>query len=413
MRQIIILFFLGFVYLDSWSQNPTPEKEWEVKPFGFVRTDYIFDSRKSLDIRELNINLYPLDVENDANGNDKNAVSSSNFLSIISRLGIKAKGPDVWGAKITGTIEGDFFGNTEGSIGLLRLRHAFVGMEWKKTSLTLGQTWYPSIVPEVFPGVANFNAGILFNPFGWGTQVKVKYQFSNNFSGSLAAYKDREFISPTATGGSQNLGSINSMLPTMNAMVQYQTSKILIGAAAEHRLLQPLSISNGLVTNEKVISNNIIGFFKYTSEKFTFKTYGIAGSNLHNLVMLGGYTGYTKSNGQEAYTPIKTNSFWFDLSSNGKSVAPGIFFGFTENNGTGKNDAIQKVYARGYSGNRGVDNVWRVSARIDFKQHKFRISPELEYTNATWGDVKMDKSIGGNMEKVGNLRTMISCAYSF
>jgi hypothetical protein len=46
---------------------------------------------------------------------------------------------------------------------------------------------------------------------------------------------------------------------------------------------------------------------------------------------------------------------------------------------------------RGLNGTtRAVDNVWRVSARVDFKENKFKLSPELEYTAATWG--AMDSS---------------------
>ena len=39
------------------------------------------------------------------------------FLSVVSRLGVNFKGPNVWGAKATGKLEGDFFGNTQESIG--------------------------------------------------------------------------------------------------------------------------------------------------------------------------------------------------------------------------------------------------------------------------------------------------------
>jgi hypothetical protein len=87
----------------------------------------------------------------DANGDDINATGASNFLSVVSRLGVNFKGPNVWGAKASGKLEGDFFGNTQESIGLFRLRHAYAQLAWEKSSLTLGQTWYPSFVPEVFP----------------------------------------------------------------------------------------------------------------------------------------------------------------------------------------------------------------------------------------------------------------------
>jgi hypothetical protein len=32
--------------------------------------------------------------------------------------------------------------------------------------------------------------------------------------------------------------------------------------------------------------------------------------------------------------------------------------------------------------------IFESSGRVDFKQNKFRITPEIEYTGATWGDLK-------------------------
>ena len=155
MLSFAALSFIGSAQTTTTSATVAPvkpaEKEWDVSLYGFIRTDYIWDTRKSAQVREYNLNLYPLDEVLDANGDDLNGVGASNFLAITSRLGVKVKGPNVWGAKMNGTLEGDFFGNTESSIGLLRLRHAYVNMDWSKTSLTLGQTWYPTFIPEVFP----------------------------------------------------------------------------------------------------------------------------------------------------------------------------------------------------------------------------------------------------------------------
>jgi hypothetical protein len=50
---------------------------------------------------------------------------------------------------------------------------------------------------------------------------------------------------------------------------------------------------------------------------------------------------------------------------------------------------------------------------VDFKQNKFRITPELEYTAATWGDLTSSGSVDGNKKEVHNFRAMVSCAYSF
>jgi hypothetical protein len=420
----ILLFGLfainGFTQTTALTAAPV-EKEWDVSLYGFIRTDYIWDTRKSAQVREDNLNLYPLDEALDVNGDDINKAAQSNFLSVTSRLGVKVKGPNVWGAKTTGVLEGDFFGNFEGSsVGLFRLRHGYVNLDWAKTSLTMGQTWYPQFIPEVFPGVANFNTGIMFNPFGWATQVKVKQMLTKDISFTAVAYKEREFTTQTAATGSQNSASMNSVLPTIHGQFQYKSKSVILGVGGEYKSLQPLT-SNGSTTNllaskEKVNSTSFFGYAKYSNEKISIKAYGITGGNLANFVMLGGFTGKTETGKVETYEAIKTSAFWIDIASNGKSIAPGVFFGYTKNNGSGDDNATATFanYSRGVSGNRVVDKVWRASGRVDFKQNKFRISPEIEYTMATWGDlVKSNATAYNNKKDLGNFRTMISCSYSF
>ena len=427
----LFLFNLSFAQQDSISNadllkriekleaEQKKTKEWEASIYGWVRTEYNFDSRQSAYSREYNLNLYPLDEKLDANGKDINAASASNFLAITSRVGINFKGPDVWGAKASGKIEADFFGNTElnktsagsGSTGLLRLRHATATLDWGKTAVTFGQTWYPSFIPEVFPGVANFNTGILFNPFGWAGQIRVSQKLANELSFIAVAYKDREFQTANATGASANSATFNSAMPTFHGQFQYKNKNIVAGIAAEYQSLKPVIESNNLASDEKVNSANFLAYFKYSNEKIIAKLYGISGGNLHHLVMLGGFAGYTEPNGQESYKPSRTSAFWVDLASANPKIAPGVFFGYTKNSGV--DEGYKNLYMRGVSGTRILDNVWRASARVDFKQNKFSISPELEYTAAKWGDLNANGKAENNIKDVGNFRGMVRVMYSF
>lgn len=396
-------------------------KEWDISLYGFARADYIFDSRKSAYVREYNLNLYPLDVAKDTNGEDKNATGSSNFLSVTSRIGVKFKGPDVFKAKISGNIEGDFFGNTEvnantsgtGSIGLFRLRHATIKLDWTKTSLTFGQTWYPTFVPEVFPGVANFNTGIMFNPFGWASQIRFRQKLSDKISLDLVAYKDREFTASSVTGTAPNTPSFNSTIPTLHGQLQFKNKNIVAGVGAEFQSLKPVTESGGLVSDEKLNSSTVFGYFKYSNDDIIAKFYGISGGNLTHLVMLGGYGSYANSNGIDSYKPTRTSAFWLDIASNKQKIATGIFAGYTKNNGL--SDAGYKaLYMRGLNGTtRAVDNVWRVSARVDFKENKFKLTPEVEYTAATWGTMDTSAKVTSAKENVGNFRALVSATYSF
>lgn len=405
--------------IEALEAEKSKAKDWDVSLYGWVRTEYNFDSRQSAYSREYNLNLFPLDEKLDANGKDINDAGASNFLAITTRVGLKFKGPDVWGAKATGNIEADFFGNTElnkssagtGSTGLLRLRHATATLSWPKTALTFGQTWYPTFVPEVFPGVANFNTGILFNPFGWAGQVKLTQKITPELSFSAIAYKDREFQTANAAGASTNSATFNSSVPTFHGQLQFKNKSIVAGAGAEYQSLKPVIESGGLVSDEKVNSEMFFGYFKYSNEKIIAKLYGITGGNLHHLVMIGGFAGYENPNGIESYEPTKTSAFWVDLASANPKVAPGVFFGYTKNSGV--EAGYKNLYARGVSGTRILDQVWRASARVDFKQNKFAITPEIEYTAAKWGDIGLDATATNNMKDVGNLRAMVRVMYSF
>jgi hypothetical protein len=298
-------------------------------------------------------------------------------------------------------------------------------MDWAKTSLTMGQTWYPTFIPEVFPGVANFSTGILFNPFGWGTQVKLKQALNKDISLSVTAYREREF---STAGATANDATINSALPTINTQLQFKGKNVFLGAGFEYKSVQPktslttsttailpaLPVSTTVMTTEKVNSSTVYAYGKYANDKITIKAYGISGGNLNHLVMLGGYTSSTTgagtANAVQTYDPTKTTAFWIDIASNGKSIAPGFFFGKTNNNGAGTAGTIT---GRGLSSTRVIDNVWRASARVDFKKNKFRVSPELELTTAEWGDANTFAKATTNMKKVSNVRTMISCVYTF
>ncbi len=430
MKKLLTLCCFAATYCGFSQTTPapatttvSPEKEWDVSWYGFIRTDYIWDTRKSAQVREYNLNLYPLDEVLDVNGADLNDTGASNFLSVVTRLGTKVKGPNVWGAKISGTLEGDFFGNTESTIGLLRLRHAHINMDWSKTSLLMGQTWYPTFIPEVFPGVGNFSTGILFNPFGWASQIRLKQNFTKEFSVAVTAYKEREFTTQTATGGTQNSASINSSLPTLHGQLQFKNKNWIAGFGAEYKSLQPLTEYNvttttKAVSKETVNSTSFVAYAKYSNDKFQIKAYGITGENMFNLVMLGGFTGYSIAGQAEQYEGNKTTAYWIDIASNNKKIAPGLFFGMTTNNGTSRNLAAgetAKYYVRGVSGTRVVDQVMRISGRVDFKQNKFRVTPEIEYTGATWGDLDVNGhgTADLNKKEVSNMRFMVSCAYSF
>jgi hypothetical protein len=65
-----------------------------------------------------------------------------------TRFGVKIEGGKVGNAKVTGIVEADFFGGSPAipigeNFGVVRIRLANAKVDWKDTSVTVGQDWMP------------------------------------------------------------------------------------------------------------------------------------------------------------------------------------------------------------------------------------------------------------------------------
>ena len=139
-KQLSVLLIAIMVFSNySYSQSNT-NKSFGIKWSGFVKTDFMFDSRQTVNAREGHFNILPAS-ENLVNGEDLNDQTNINFLSIQSRLKASISGPDFFGMKTSGAIEGAFFGNSNGTTGEFRLRHAFVNLSNDFVSLHLTQNF--------------------------------------------------------------------------------------------------------------------------------------------------------------------------------------------------------------------------------------------------------------------------------
>jgi hypothetical protein len=387
--------------------------------YGFVRHDVNYDSRQSVFVREGQLLLYPKDKDM-VGGTDYNKKAQLNMLGILTRVGVKLVGPDVLNAKLTGQIEGDFFGQADVNIGLLRLRHGFAKLDWTKSSLTIGQTWYPLFIPEVFPGVVNFNTGIPIAPFGWAGQMKYTAQLDKNLAFSFTAYKPREFGVPSVNPLENTTApSMNATMPQLNAHLQYKSAKFIAGAQLDYSVLNPYTkyASNGSATlnsinNEKVTGLTFMGYTKLTTSKFSLKAQGVIGQNSYQWVMMGGYYGYKNASGLETYQPASTKSVWIDLAGTGKKVVPGIFYGFSSNDGADAGATAAYGRAIGISG-RGIKNLTRISPRLEFLHNKLKFGTELEFTTATYGSRSNAGKVIGATDAFTNTRFTFSTIYSF
>jgi hypothetical protein len=348
-------------------------------------------------------------------------------------LKVTAAGPEVIGAKPSGVIEADFFGNENSSfsdVNGFRLRHAFVKLNWESTELLAGQYWHPMFIAESFPGTLSFNTGAPFQPFSRNPQIRI----TQNIGGLKligCIFTQRDFTSigteytfsngiytPSSSASSKYLR--NSGIPNLDFQMHYKpaSSLFLVGAGADYKIIAPetYTVNNAATSKYKsdktLGSFSALGFANIKLKPVTIKLEGIYAQNAYDLVMIGGF-GVKEitdtATGEKEFTNINTLSVWADLQTTGEKVQFGLFGGYTKN--MGSQDSIKgAIYARGSN----IDYVYRVSPRVVFIAGKLNIGIEGEYTFVMYGKANgSGKGEVTNGYAISNTRALLSVIYNF
>ena len=412
MKKALILFLFTITLLAQEKKD----NSFSFKLKGYAKTDVMVDSRQTVAARQGHFLLYPAAENLDVNGTDINATPNLNMLTIQTRLTGVITGPDAFGAKSSGVIEGSFFGSVNPDINGFRLRHAYLTLDWKNSSLLVGQYWHPMFMIELCPSTLSFNSGVPFQPFSRNPQIKFTQKISSIYL-SLTAASQLDFVSDGPDGVSSSYLR-NSVVPILNFSVKYVNPSMILGISTTYITLTPRLFSsdnyNAAVPQKFSTNNSISGissmvFAKFMVNEFTAKFEGIYGSNVSDLLMLGGYAvkSVNAATGAEEYTNTNTLSVWGDLSY-GKVLELGIFAGYTKNLGTEDNN-VGTYYSRGSN----IEDVFRVSPRIKYKMGNVKFGAEVEYTSAAYGTPNNDnKGKVENSTSVANLRLLLA-AYLF
>jgi len=260
---------------------------------GYVKTDIIYDTRQTVNLREGHYLLFPKGEQLDKDGRDVDAASSFHMLSVQTRLLGKITGPDAFGAKTSGLIETEFFGTSDADINGFRLRHAYVKLNWTAIELMIGQFWHPMFITDSFPEVVSFNTGAPFQPFNRSPQIRLTQQFGR-WSVIASALAQRDFVDNGPDGASSAYAR-NAALPEFNLKAQCQWKcpagcEVLFGASADYKTIRPrLATSTGYRTDQTISNWAGMAYFKYKVKAATLKAEAFYGQDPYHLTMLGGY----------------------------------------------------------------------------------------------------------------------------
>jgi len=409
MKKTTLLISLLLIF-PFFLEAQEEDNKFNVNLSGYVGYEMYFDTYNSVHTRDGEIYLYPLPEDLDVNGDDLNQNFQMQMLSIQSRARITAGEITAFGAKTSGVIEADFLGTAQPYTRLLRLRHAFIKMDWTNSQLIMGQTWHPLFVTDCFPSVFSFGAGIPFQPFSRAPQVRYTFMPSDNlsFMGAMVSHGYHKSAGPTDA-------QRNSGIPEMQFQFKFKNEMLLAGLTAGYKFLTPrLETANGVKTNETVGSYNVQLFGKLTTNPVIVKISGIYGQNLSHLVMIGGYGASDPVAGPNAvddysYTNINTVSFWSEVMTNFDKINAGLFMGYSSNLG-----ANEDYFSLGYTRGENIDYIYRISPRVQFTSGKLTFILEHMMTGAAYATAfdSNHKPTNTNTPTI-NHRILLGAKYSF
>ncbi len=399
-------------------ESAKEEKKVNYKLYGFVRTDFFYNSRESLAPFNDIFYLLPLDESLDSVGEDMNAQSSAGIFAFISRIGIDVKGPNVGKATATAKIEMDFGGYSDYNM-LLRLRHAYVNLNWedKGHSLILGQTWHP-MFGSVMPYISNVSTGAPFQPFARSPQVRYEYR-NSGWLLTAAALCQIQYNSNGPLGATNDY-QIDSSIPELYAgFDHFSDCGFQFGGGAYMLHLAPrntATITNGATTETykvdelmRAISGEV--HLRYNSGKLNIGAKSVYASALDGMAMLGGYGVVSESaeNGEREYTPLHASTSWVNITY-GDVWRPSLYVGYTKN--LGSNEPLYDsslIYGIGTD----IDQLVGVNLGMTYNRPSWSVGVECATSTAWYGTIDLPTGRVYDTHDVTNLRIAANMTYIF
>lgn len=403
------LLLVCFLFIQQISAQ---QKNFTYKFYGFVRGDIYYNSRNNVEAVDGNFYLYPLDKAYDAEGNDLNANPNSSFYTFTTRFGLDMTGPNIGAAKTSAKVEVDLGGFNLANY-LLRIRHAYVNLNWEKgSSLLLGQTWHP-LFGDVMPEVLNLNTGSPFQPFNRSAQIR--YQYNKNkitFTGS--AIYQLMYMSTGPNGKSEEYLK-NGVIPELFAGVTFRDNGFLGGLGVEMLSLKPRLHSyvgdKIYKVDERVTSVTLMAQAQYkTSNLFLAGKTFLASNQTHNA-MLGGYGVSSIDNitGEQKYTPSRHSTTWLNAVF-GSKWKGSFFMGYSKNLGTTDQLVTPELF---YGSGIDIDQLLSAAVGFSYNLPHWKAGVEYSATTAWYGNTDLSNGKVINTHAITNHRILGLLIYYF
>lgn len=409
--------FLAFALLAAGTAS-AQKKHFDYKFYGQIRTDLFYNTRSNSETVDGLFYMYPKDEVKDPNGEDLNGAPNGNFYTLYTRLGVDVKGPELGhGIRPSAKVEVDFRGSGT-SYSMIRVRHAYFNLDFKKhSSLLVGQTWHP-LYGDVAPDIMNLNMGAPYQPFSRAPQARYRLH-QKKFQLTAAAIWQSQYL---AVGPTNNeVGTVttaksqdflkNSLTPEFYLGLDYKTPQLQAGVGMEMMSMTPRTTSKvGAQTyrvHERITSLSYEAHVKYQKESFLLAAKSVLGSNLTQTSTVGGYgiTATDPVTGEQEYTPLKTSHTWVNVMY-GKKWRGGLFGGYLKN--LGATEKVSGLIGTGLN----LDQLATATAEVSYNLPNWKFGLEYSYCNAWYGS-NDEKGKVVDTHRVDNHRIVAVALFQF
>lgn len=411
MKKLVLLLAGIFILLPAVAQK----KNFTYKFYGFVRGDLFYNNRANMAPVDGNFYLFPLDEKLDPAGKDLNATPNGSFYTFTSRLGLDVTGPNIGTARSSAKVETDF-GGFSASTTMLRIRQAYVALDWEHTNLLIGQTWHP-LFGSVCPDILNLSTGAPFQPFNRSPQLRLQYK-TGDIKLTASALWQLQYLSSGPNGMSEEYIK-NSCVPELYAGLDYASMDgWLVGAGVHMISLKPRTSAKigkpgaeqVFKVDERMTTFSVEAHLKYQGPGFTFAAKSLMASCLDQTALMGGYgiSAINPANGEQEYTPFRHSTSWVNLTVGSKWKAH-LFAGFTKNLGTSEALVSASTYGMGLN----IDKLVSGNIAFSYNLPHWQIGMEYSPTTAWYGDTDMRNGKVVDTHAVTNHRILGLVMYYF
>lgn len=411
MRRVLSVVVLALCFSMGFAQD----KAVKAEIYGFVRNYFTYDSRSCVQSNEGLFNMLPNDIKPGANpGDDLNAIPSVRFLSMTTRLGLNVSGPEIWGAKSLAKIESDFCGASSGTAFNLRIRQAYTKLAWEHSDLLVGQAWHP-MAGDLMPEVFSLATGAPFNPFNRSPQVRYNYAPLKGLSFTAAALYQYQYGSVGLDGKTSNTYSRNALVPELFVGMTAKGKHLTGGFGVNASTIAPRVIhvdveAGGLHSrvDERLTSYSAMVFGSLKVADLSVRAKATYGQNTSHMQQPTGFgVVKTSDNGVNQYESMQLGSAWLTMMY-GKKLRYGFFAGWMKNYGSAGKDFMNFVVRN----NTGMDQAYRFSPIVTYKEGNMQVGLEYEHTATAYGTYKPNGTVT-DTHWVANNRVCVMVKYDF